>query len=68
MGTKLRLGPLPRQDRIKMTISLSAALKEELDRYAVAHSQLYGNQVDAGALIPHMLERFMATDRGFRKR
>ncbi len=68
MVTKLRLGPLPRQRIVKMTISLPVSLNEELDRYAAAHSQLYGESVNAVALIPHMLGRFMATDRGFRKK
>lgn len=66
MTTKLRLGPLPKQQAVKLTISLPAQLKDDLERYAAAHSQLYGEKVDAAALIPHMLERFMATDRGFR--
>ncbi len=67
MATKLRLGPLPRQESIKLTISLPVALKEELDRYAAVHSQLYGEQVDVVALIPHMLSRFVTTDRGFKR-
>jgi hypothetical protein len=67
MVTNLRLGPLPRTRTVKMTISLPEKLKNDLERYAVAHSQLYGERVDAVALIPHMLERFMATDRGFRR-
>jgi hypothetical protein len=29
--------------------------------------QAYGEVVDATTLIPHMLEAFMAGDRGFRK-
>lgn len=66
MTTKLRLGPLPKQQAVKLTISVPAQLKDDLERYAAAHSQLYGEKVDAAALIPHMLERFMATDRGFR--
>ncbi|CAM5394361.1 DUF2274 domain-containing protein [Alcaligenes faecalis] len=67
MATKLRLGPLPRRENVKITISISAQLRNELERYAAAHSQLYGEKVDAVALIPHMLERFVATDRGFRR-
>ena len=31
------------------------------------HAQAYGEAVDAVTLIPHMLEAFMAGDRGFRK-
>lgn len=64
---KLRLGPLPRQEVTKLTFACSASLKVELDRYAVLHAQTYGEAVDAAALIPHMLEAFMARDRGFKK-
>ncbi|HRM93229.1 MAG TPA: DUF2274 domain-containing protein, partial [Alicycliphilus sp.] len=38
------------------------------DRYAALHAQAYGEAVDAMTLIPHMLEAFMAGDRGFRRR
>jgi hypothetical protein len=38
-----------------------------LDRYAALHAQTYGEAVDAATLIPHMLEAFMAGDRGFRR-
>lgn len=65
--TKLRLGPLPKQDMVKMTIGLPADLKAELDRYAAMHSQLYGEKVDAAALAPHMLAWFVRNDRGFRR-
>ena len=41
--------------------------KADLDRYAALHAQAYGEAVDAVTLIPHMLEAFMAGDRGFRK-
>lgn len=68
MTTKLRLGPLPRQAAVKMTISLQAALKADLEQYAAMHSQLYGEQVDAAALVPHMLAWFLKNDRGFRRR
>ncbi len=64
---KLRLGPLPRTEAVKLTVTLSAELKATLDRYAALHAQAYGERVDAAALVPHMLEAFMARDRGFRK-
>lgn len=67
MATKLRLGPLPRQQTVKVAISLPMALKDDLERYATAHSQLYGDQVDVAALIPHMLARFLESDRGFKR-
>ncbi|MFG8540757.1 DUF2274 domain-containing protein [Pseudomonas aeruginosa] len=64
---KLRLGPLPKTESIKLTFACPASLKDELDRYAQLHAQTYGEAVDAATLIPHMLEAFMAGDRGFRR-
>jgi len=65
--TALRLGPLPKTETLKLTISLTVELKAQLDRYAELHSQTWGETVDATALVPHMLEAFMARDRGFRQ-
>ncbi|PQA50127.1 DUF2274 domain-containing protein [Amnimonas aquatica] len=65
--TTLRLGPLPKTEAVKLTIMLTTELKQQLDRYAELHSQTWGDAVDATALIPHMLEAFMARDRGFKK-
>ena len=64
---KLRLGPLPSSGSTKLTFTCPASLKADLDRYAALHAQAYGEAVDAATLIPHMLEAFMAGDRGFRK-
>ena len=65
--TALRLGPLPKTETLKLTISLTVELKVQLDRYAELHSQTWGDAVDATTLVPHMLEAFMARDRGFRQ-
>jgi hypothetical protein len=64
----LRLGPLPKTETIKLTFTCTVVLKAELERYAATHSQAYGETVDAVTLIPHMLEAFMARDRGFNHR
>ncbi|MBL8389664.1 MAG: DUF2274 domain-containing protein [Hydrogenophaga sp.] len=64
---KLRLGPLPKTESIKLTFSCTSDLKAELDRYAALHAQTYGEATDALVLIPHMLAAFMARDRGFRR-
>ena len=64
---KLRLGPLPSTTSTKLTFARPASLKTKLDQYAALHAQTYGEVVDAATLIPHMLEAFMAGDRGFRK-
>lgn len=66
-NSKLRLGPLPKAETIKLTISLSTNLKAMLDRYAALHAQTYGESVDGVALIPYMLDAFMVRDREFKK-
>lgn len=63
---KLRLGPLPSSTSTKLTFTCPASLKADLDRYAALHAQTYGEAVDVATLIPHMLEAFIAGDRGFR--
>ena len=65
--SKLRLGPLPKTETVKLTIALTTTLKASLEHYAALHAQVHGEPVDAATLIPHMLEAFMARDRGFRK-
>ena len=64
---KLRLGPLPKGESTKLTFTCPVSLKATLEKYAALHSQTYGEAVDAATLIPHMLEAFMAGDRGFRR-
>ena len=64
---KLRLGPLPKTESVKLTFACPVSLKADLDRYAALHAQTYGEAVDAATLIPHMLEAFIAEDRGFRR-
>ena len=65
--TNLKLGRLPKQGTVRITIVLPEPLKEELDRYAAEHSKLY-EPVETATLIPHMLEAFIRTDRGWRSR
>jgi hypothetical protein len=63
----LKLGRLPKQGTVRITIVLPEPLKEELDRYAAEHSRLY-EPVETATLIPHMLEAFIRADRGWRSR
>jgi hypothetical protein len=49
---------------VRLTIVLLEPLKEELDAYAVEHSRLY-EPVETAALIPHMLQAFLRTDRAW---
>lgn len=63
---RLSLGALPRSEAAKLTITLSAELKSQLDAYAEVHGRVHQVPVDAVALIPHMLAAFIARDRGFK--
>ena len=64
--TKLKLGAIPADKPIKVTLELSAALHRDLVTYAEVLSRETGQTVsDPVRLIVPMLERFIATDRGF---
>jgi hypothetical protein len=52
---------------VKLTISLPATLKADLDQYANLHARTWGQQIDLATLIPHMLGTFIDRDRGFKK-
>lgn len=60
----LKLGPLLKQNTVKLNVVLPETLKEELDAYAAEHSRLY-EPVETAALIPHMLEAFLRSDRAW---
>ncbi len=64
---KLRLGPLPKTETVKITIAIPVVLKADLDRYAALHAKTYGEPVEAATMIPLMLETFIARDREFKK-
>lgn len=64
--TKLKLSALADDKPIKVTVVLPAELHRDLVRYADLMSRQSGQQtVDPGRLIVPMLQRFIATDRGF---
>ena len=66
--TKLKLGPLPDDKPVKLTLELPASLHRDL----VAYGEILGREggqppVAPAKLIAPMLQRFIATDRGFAK-
>ncbi|MBE1529861.1 hypothetical protein GGC65_004317 [Sphingopyxis sp. OAS728] len=65
--TKLRLGPLAEEKPVKLTVEFPGALLRDLAAYAAIHAKLNGlaAALPPERLIPAMVERFMATDRGF---
>lgn len=63
---KLKLGPLADDKPVKVTVELPAPLHRDL----VAYAELLSREsrrpaADPARLIVPMLERFIATDRGF---
>lgn len=66
--TKLKLGPITDDKPVKVTVELPATLYHDLAAYAVAIGRERGNNApDPVKLIAPMLQRFMATDRAFRR-
>jgi hypothetical protein len=63
---KLKLAALPDDKPVKHTVTLSGAVHRDLLAYAelMGRDQASG-PVEIEKLIPRMIERFMATDRGF---
>jgi hypothetical protein len=57
MIKKLRLGPLPKTKLVRITIVISAQLKDTLDLYPALHSETTGEKNEVARLIPHMLDR-----------
>ncbi|WP_114389619.1 DUF2274 domain-containing protein [Notoacmeibacter marinus] len=66
--SKLKLGPLVDDKPVKLTVELPAAVHRDLTDYAEVLGRESGQPVEEPAkLIAPMVERFMATDRGFAK-
>ncbi|PSJ57476.1 DUF2274 domain-containing protein [Kumtagia ephedrae] len=65
---KLKLGPIVDERPVKVTLELPAALHRDLVAYAEVLASETGQPVtDPARLVVPMLERFIATDRGFAK-
>ena len=64
---ELKLGPLPKHEMARLTITVSKPLLEALELYTLEFSQLHG-ETDVSALIPHMLDAFLRSDKAFMKR
>jgi hypothetical protein len=64
--TKLKLGPLPDERPVKLTVELPATVHRDLAAYAAAlAAETGGEAVTPEKLVVPMLSRFMASDRGF---
>lgn len=66
--TQLKLGPIADDKPVKVTLELPASLHSDLAAYADILAREAGQQhANPVRLIVPMLERFIATDRGFAK-
>jgi len=63
--TKLKLGTIPDDKPIKVTVELPADVHRDLVAYADLLARETGQTNEPSKLIAPMLARFMATDRGF---
>lgn len=65
---KLKLNSLPDNKPVKLTVELPARVHRDLVAYAEALAQETGQPISVPSkLVGPMLERFMSTDRAFRK-
>lgn len=63
---KLKLGPIAEEKPVKVTVELPALLHRNLVAYAEVLERESGQQVaNSIRLIMPVLQRFIATDRGF---
>ncbi|VVT24836.1 DUF2274 domain-containing protein [Rhizobium sp. EC-SD404] len=65
--TKLKLGAIPDDKPVKLTVELPADVHRDLAAYAEVLARETGQSLEPAKLIAPMLARFMATDRGFAK-
>ena len=65
--TKLKLGVIPDDKPVKITLELPANVHRNLVAYAEALARETGQTHEPAKLIAPMLARFMATDRAFAK-
>lgn len=65
---RLKLGPLPDDRPVRLSITLSADLKRALDAYASAYAAESGRQWETKKLVPHILAAFLRSDKAFSRR
>ena len=70
MTAGLKLGPLADEKPVKLNVELPAALFRDLTAYGEILGRVDGSAggaVEPARLVVPMLQRFIATDRGFAK-
>jgi len=64
---ELKLAKLPDRTPMKLTVSITPDLNRALSEYAAIYRDLYGQEEAIAELVPHMLNAFLDSDRGFAK-
>jgi len=62
---KLKLGPIPDDKPVKLTIEVPAEVNRNLIAYAELLGRETGQTIEPAKLVGPMLARFMSTDRAF---
>ena len=63
----LRIGRLPDRTPVKLSLSIDPSLRSDLEDYAAVYAEAFGDRPGIEALVPVMLEAFLAFDTGFRR-
>ena len=63
--SKLKLGAIPDDKPVKLTVELPAQVNRDLIAYAEVLDQETGQTIEPAKLVAPMLARFMSTDRAF---
>ena len=63
--TRLKLGAIPDDKPVKLSIDLPADIHRDLVTYAEVLARETGQKNEPAKLVAPMLQRFMATDRAF---
>lgn len=66
-NASLKIGRLPDTTPVKLTIAVDPAVNADLELYASLYEETYREKASITALIPSMLEAFLASDAGFKK-
>ena len=66
-STSLKIGPLPDTTPVKLTIAVDPAVNADLELYASLYEEAYREKASVAALIPSMLQAFLASDTSFKK-
>jgi hypothetical protein len=65
--SKLKLGAIPDDKPVKLTVELPAQINRDLIAYAEVLGRETGQTIEPAKLIAPMLIRFMSSDRAFSK-